>query len=102
MEKIKKHKPNLKKNNKNNKDSHEYKYSLFQYMKTWHYVTHEQMHANTSRHNQFRLYNIDLNYIKFCIQDIFMCQGVLQTQINLKKLKFSVVHISRKIAYTKE
>ena len=31
-----------------------------------------------------------------------MCQGVLQNQINLKKLKFSVVHISRKIAYTKE
>ena len=25
---------------------YKYKYSLFQYMQTWHYVTHKQMHAN--------------------------------------------------------
>ena len=58
---IKKHKPNLK---EISKDSHEYKYFLFEYMQICYYVTHKQMHANTAKHNQFRLYNIDLNDIK--------------------------------------
>ena len=33
-------------------------------MQICYYVTHKQMYANTSKHNQFRLYNIDLNDIK--------------------------------------
>jgi len=41
-----------------------YLYSLFQYTQTWHYVIHVQMHVDISKHSQFRLYNINLNYIK--------------------------------------
>ena len=37
------------------------------------------MHANTSRHNQLRLYNIDLNDINIRMQSLFMCQGVLKS-----------------------
>ena len=48
-------------------------------MQTRQYVTHKQMHAKSSRHNQLRLYNIDLNDIKISMQSVFMCQGVLNS-----------------------
>ena len=79
--------------------------------KTWHYVTHKQMHANTSRHNQLRLYNIDLKDIyiyiyiyKFkkyamCFREN-ICTCIIH-HISKKYFQFSTIHTSRKIAYTK-